>query len=195
MAALAVACIAIGLLSPLAVRGVLPAVAVVTGGDPGALLEAAGGAIRGLTSVVYVSVTLLLATGGLFLIRRLLPRGRQQTETGTWDCGYARPTPRMQYTASSFAQPLVDLFRTLLGTRKRGIAVRGFFPPRATFETDTPDAAQERLFAPLFQSIDRLVAPIRRMQHGRVHEYLLYIAATLVLLLLFWKAGTRRRAI
>ncbi|NLT75415.1 MAG: hydrogenase [Planctomycetes bacterium] len=191
MMALAVACLAIGLLAPLAVRGVLPAVAVVAGGDPGALLEAAGGAIRGLTGVVYISVTLLLVTGGLLLFRRLLPRGKQQTETGTWDCGYARPTPRMQYTASSFAQPLVDLFRTLLGTRKRGMAVRGFFPARATFETDTPDAAQERLFAPLFQSIDRLVAPIRRMQHGRVHEYLLYIAATLVLLLLFWKAGTR----
>jgi hydrogenase-4 component B len=191
MAALAVACVAIGLLAPGAVRGVLPAVAVVAGGDPKAMLGPAAGAIRDLTGVVHVSAALLLVTAGLLLVRRLLPRGTQQTETGTWDCGFAQPTPRMQYTASSFAQPLVDLFRTLLGTRKRGIAVRGFFPPRATFETDTPDAAHERLFVPLFRSIDRVVAPIRRMQHGRVHEYLLYIAATLVLLLLFWKAGIR----
>ena len=87
----------------------------------------------------------------------------------------------MQYTASSFAQPLTDIFRIFLGTRKEGGLVRGFFPRQASFGTETPDAARERLFAPLFRAIDRCVAPIRRMQHGRVHEYILYIAIVLVM--------------
>jgi len=94
----------------------------------------------------------------------------------------------MQYTASSFAQPLTDLFQIVLGTRKHGTAPNGFFPPRATFETHTPDAAREHLFAPLFRLIDRALSPVRRMQHGRIHEYLLYIALVLILLLI-WKAG------
>ena len=93
----------------------------------------------------------------------------------------------MQYTASSFAQPLTDLFAIFLGTRKHGDAPDGFFPQRTTFETHTPDAAREYLFARL---IDRALSPIRRMQHGRIHEYLLYIALVLVLLLI-WKAGGR----
>ena len=37
-------------------------------------------------------------------------RAARSPQTVTWDCGYAQPTPRMQYTASSFAQPLTDLF-------------------------------------------------------------------------------------
>jgi hypothetical protein len=96
----------------------------------------------------------------------------------------------MQYTASSFAQPLTDLFKIFLGTRKHGAPPNGFFPQRTTFETQTPDAAREYLFAPLFRLIDRALSPIRRMQNGRIHEYLLYIALVLVLLLL-WKAGGR----
>ena len=139
---------------------------------------------------MWVAAALLILAAALFLIRRRLPRGQEETATGTWDCGYARPTARMQYTASSFAQPLTDLFQIFLRTRERGNAVRGFFPPEATFGTETPDAARERLFAPLFHAIDRAVAPIRRMQHGRVHEYLLYIAIVLVILLI-WKAGGR----
>ena len=147
-------------------------------------------ATRSLTGVVYVSASLLLLIVGLYLVRRHLPRAREETVTGTWDCGYARPTPRMQYTASSFAQPLTDLFRIFLGTRKHGKPPQGFFPQPTTFETHTPDAARERLFAPLFRLVDRALSPIRRMQHGRIHEYLLYIAIVLVLLLL-WKAGGR----
>jgi hypothetical protein len=58
------------------------------------------------------------------------------------------------------------------------------------FETHTPDAARERLFVPLFRLVDRALSPIRQMQRGRIHEYLLYIAIVLVLLLL-WKAGGR----
>jgi hypothetical protein len=215
MAALAVLCLGIGLLAPMALRTVLPAVRVMAdtqdaspevqavppaepwrwfslyvnepSSDAGPLLEAST-AVASLTAIVAASGGLLVLAVLLFLIRRRLPRGREETATGTWDCGYARPTARMQYTATSFAQPLTDLFRLVLGTRKPGNRPGGFFPRISTFKTETPDAAREKLFAPLFRAIDRGVAPIRRMQHGRVHGYLLYIAIVLILLLI-WKAG------
>jgi formate hydrogenlyase subunit 3/multisubunit Na+/H+ antiporter MnhD subunit len=189
MVVLAAACLGIGLLAPAVVKMVLPAVHVMAGAT--LLAEPVATAIGSLTGVVHVSAALLLLVIGLLLIRRYLPRGKEETATGTWDCGYARPTSRMQYTASSFAQPLTDLFKIFLGTRKHGAAPNGFFPQRTTFETHTPDAAREYLFAPLFRLIDRALSPIRRMQNGRIHEYLLYIALVLVLLLL-WKAGGRR---
>ena len=147
-------------------------------------------AVQSLTGIAHAAAGLLVLALGLFIIRRHLPRGREETATGTWDCGYARPTARMQYTASSFAQPLTDLFRLVLGTHKHGVAPQGFFPPPATFETHTPDTAREHLFAPLLRLIDRTLAPVRRVQRGRIHEYLLYIAIVLVLLLI-WKAGGR----
>jgi len=147
-------------------------------------------ATHSLTTIVYASASLLALVVGLYFVRRHLPKGTEEIVAGTWDCGYARPTPRMQYTASSFAQPLTDLLKIFLGTRKHGVAPQGFFPQPTTFETHTPDAARERLFAPLFRFVDRALSPVRRMQHGRIHEYLLYIAIVLVLLLL-WKAGGR----
>lgn len=199
MAVLAVACLGIGLLAPAVVKIVLPAVQVVCSVPVRAYNETPHGlatnapvatAMASLMGVVQMSTALLLLAIGLYLIRRYLPRGSEETVTGTWDCGYARPTARMQYTASSFAQPLTDLFKIFLGTRKQGAAPEGFFPQQAAFETQTPDAAREHLFAPLFRLIDRALSPVRRMQHGRIHEYLLYIAIVLVLLLI-WKAGGR----
>ncbi len=186
MAVLAALCLGIGLLAPVAVKLVVPAVHVMA--EPA--MEPVTIATRSLTGVVYVSASLLVLIIGLYVVRRYLPRAREETVTGTWGCGYARPTPRMQYTASSFAQPLTDLFHVFLGTRKHGKPPQGFFPQPTTFETHTPDAAREHLFAPLFRLVDRALSPIRRMQHGRIHEYLLYIAIVLVLLLL-WKAGGR----
>ncbi len=190
MAMLAALCLGIGLLAPLAIKLVLPAVWIVAGTDSVSPGKSSAMAIQVLSGVAWVSFGVLVLAAGLFFIRRRLPRGQEETATGTWDCGYARPTARMQYTASSFAQPLTDLFRLILGTQRQGSPVEGFFPKGAMFSTETPDAARERLFVPLFRAIDRGVAPIRRMQHGRVHEYLLYIAIVLVLLLI-WKAGGR----
>jgi hydrogenase-4 component B len=188
MAVLAAACLGLGLLAPAVVKMVLPAVRLVA---PAALpAEFVTTAMGSLMGIVHISAALLLLAIGLYLIRRYLPRGREETATGTWDCGYARPTARMQYTASSFAQPLTDWFKIFLGTHRHGTGPEGFFPQRALFETHTPDAARERLFAPLFRLIDRALSPVRRMQHGRIHEYLLYIAIVLVLLLI-WKAGGR----
>lgn len=188
MAALAVACLGIGLFAPLAVRLVAPAVQIVAGSDAGSLGKALSVPIPFLSAIAWASFSLLAMAAGLFFIRRRLPRGREEAMTGTWDCGYARPTARMQYTATSFAQPLTHLFRFILGERKLGSVLQGLFPRGARFETHTPDAAREWFFAPAFRAIDRGVAPIRRMQHGRVHGYLLYIAIVLILLLI-WKAG------
>jgi hydrogenase-4 component B len=199
MTVLAAACLGIGLLAPAVVKMVRPAVQVVCSVPGRAGEETPYGvttnvlattAMGSLMGIVRISAALLLLALAFYLIRRCLPRGKEEAATGTWDCGYARPTARMQYTASSFAQPLTDLFKIFLGTRKQGTAPEGFFPQRATFETQTPDAARERLFAPLFRLTDRALSPVRRMQHGRIHEYLLYIAIVLVLLLI-WKAGGR----
>jgi formate hydrogenlyase subunit 3/multisubunit Na+/H+ antiporter MnhD subunit len=142
MAILAAACLGIGLLAPAIVKIVLPAVHVVCSVPARASTETpygvtANGAVTAamgsLTAIVYASASLLVLVIVLFLVRRYLPRGREETVTGTWDCGYARPSPRMQYTASSFAQPLTDLLKILLGTRKHGTSPQGFFPQPTTF--------------------------------------------------------------
>ena len=46
----------------------------------------------------------------------------------------------------------------------------------------------ERLYAPVFTGIGRGLSALRWLQHGRVQLYVLYIALTL-LVLLVWKLG------
>jgi NADH:ubiquinone oxidoreductase subunit 5 (subunit L)/multisubunit Na+/H+ antiporter MnhA subunit len=180
MLLLAAGCVAIGLLSPLALGVLAPVVSVLTPGD--ALWEAT----RPLTIISGAGIVVLALIAGVALIRRQLLAGRQVGETGTWDCGYAAPTARMQYTGSSFAQPLTELFRPLLGTRRKFTPPSGYFPGPATLATDTPDVSRERAYRPAFLVVEDAMSRLRWLQHGNVQLYVLYIALTL-LVLLVWK--------
>jgi hypothetical protein len=91
----------------------------------------------------------------------------------------------MQYTASSFAQPLTDTFSLLLQTRRDLVAPRGFFPTEASLATETPDPYQEYIFQPFLRAIGRGFYTLRLIQQGQVQLYILYIAVTLLLLLLW----------
>jgi hydrogenase-4 component B len=101
----------------------------------------------------------------------------------TWDCGYALPTPRMQYTASSFAQGLVALFRVVLRPRARKEKIAGPFPTEAGFRSHVDDLVLDRLLAPLWRRFRHELSRLRFLQQGSVQGYLLYILLILLILL------------
>lgn len=186
MLALGVACLAIGLLAPFIIRPLTPVITQISqlpanvvsthlmaGTVPLRLASIGSGIILGLA--------ILLASWRLWLLR-----GRKVTAAVTWDCGYVNPTPRMQYTAASFARPITRMFRGILGTRQHLHVPDGPFPRSAELETHTPDVFYELLFRPIFRGIDGGLAAFRWLQHGNVHLYVLYILVTL-LILMFWK--------
>jgi len=135
-------------------------------------------------SLVSVGAALLLGViglGALGLRRRL----RRVATTGTWDCGYAAPTARMQYTSSSFAQNLTRLFSFVLWPRTHAPTVRGSFPASTSFASEVPDAVLDRLMVPALRTVERMMVWLRWIQAGNVHLYLTYIVAAIVLLLLW----------
>lgn len=182
---LAGACVAIGLAAPLSVHAVLPAAGVAMGLPATDVL---GTHAPGLGGITTSFAALFALAAALAWLRRRLLAGRAVGETGTWDCGYAAPTARMQYTASSFAQPLTDLFQAVLRTRAALTPPQGLFPGAAACATHTPDVCREGLYRPLFEALGRGLVGLRRLQHGNLHLYILYIALTL-LVLLAWKLG------
>ena len=139
-----------------------------------------------LKSIALGALVILVLTALIALLRLRLLSGRTVRETGTWDCGYARPTARMQYTASSFAQPILDFFNVFHRGWKRFKPPRGYFPATASFETETLDTSQEKVYRPIFEAVERFLSKLRVMQHGRIQLYVLYIVLTLVLLFV-WK--------
>jgi len=186
MLVLALACVAGGLAAPLLLPALADVVAAVTGARSLELSSSLAAPTRWLGVASLAAVVLLALVGGLTLLRRALLRNREVGQAGTWDCGYVAPTARMQYTASSFAQPLIRLFRVALRTREHLEAPSTLFPADASLATHTPDVARERLFHPMFQGLNELLSRLRALQQGRVQMYVLYIVITISVLLL-WK--------
>jgi hydrogenase-4 component B len=135
--------------------------------------------------VAFVAVGLVLLVLAFVGLRWLLLRRRDVTAGLTWDCGYAEPTPRMQYTSSSFAAPLTDLFQIFLRTRRRFVPPTTLFPVAGTLQTETLDTVQALIYGPIFTGVQNGLARLRRIQAGRVQLYVLYLALTLVALLVW----------
>ncbi len=182
---LAAACILIGLLGAYVVASMGPLISEVTGLSATIVrtnLATAADSIAwvSITGGALVGITALLAVGRAIALSK-----RSVSTNVTWDCGYAEPSARMQYTASSFAQPLTDTFDLLVLTRRVVTAPDGLFPKEASFATETPDPYQEHIYRPLFREIGRDLLRLRPLQQGQVQLYILYIAVTLLALLLW----------
>lgn len=184
MAALCAACVLIGLASPLLVKPLASAVSV--GLDGRAALEF----VR-LSSVplLYISAAALAFIGAaalLAVLRLLLLRRRAAAEAPTWDCGYAAPTAKMQYGASSFAQPLTDFFQPALRVARHYDGISGYFPGKTSFHTEAKAVFYDNFYTPAAAQIRRLAFRFSWLQQGRLQFYILYIVAALMLLLI-WK--------
>ena len=187
MLALAAGCIVLGLCAPLLFRAVAPAVGVLAIGKGGLDVAAAVAAVTyPLQIVSLIAGSVLALSLLLFALRRALLWGRAVEPTVTWDCGYAAPTARMQYTASSFARPILRIVRHVIMARRRFSPPRGIFPTQSAVASDTPDMYEERLYRPLFAKVESLLGRVQWIQHGKLNYYILAIVLAL-LALLAWK--------
>ena len=185
MLILAAGCVGVGLAGPLLLGAMGPAVSVVTGWPAERISDGLSGGTAPLLYVTVAAAAFFMLVGGLALLRRWLLAGRS-VETGvTWDCGYVKPTARMQYTASSFAQPIVRMFRFVLAPRRKFVPPQGLLPRSTEFATQTPDFFSENVWGPGFASVSGLLSRVRGLQHGRVQIYVLYIVLTLLVLLVW----------
>ena len=184
MGVLAVLCVAVGMAAPWLPPAPSAPIGVIMGPGPVTL----GGAIAPLSSVSFVSALGLAIAGGLFAIRRSLLAGRPVRTGPTWGCGYGNASPRLQYTATSFSQPLAGAFRAALRPRIAETPVAGLFPAGATFATTVPDVADEAIYRSGYRLLSRSVSRLRWIQHGNVQLYVLYVALTLIVLLV-WVLG------
>ncbi|HLF93048.1 MAG TPA: proton-conducting transporter membrane subunit [Planctomycetota bacterium] len=183
MGVLAFACAFIGLL-PFTVAPLLErAVAAWTPQEPGSQGRLASLAPLETLSVIAMTLSGILALLGLawLLRRRAGPVGR----TVTWDCGYAAPSARMQYTASSFAESLVGLLSWALRPRRHPPRIEGLFPAPSKGESHVGDVVMDDLIVPFLGWMRRHIEALRARLGTLVQHYLLYGALTLVLLLLW----------
>lgn len=139
------------------------------GGDPPAPLATLG-------SVQFALVALLTAASSALWIRA---RANGLRRALTWDCGYAAPTARMQYTGGSFSALAVGWLAWALRPERRLRWPRGPFPHRADHVERIPETVLERAIGPVSDVVMAASAWMRRRQQGRLTDYMLYLVVGL----------------
>jgi hydrogenase-4 component B len=189
MVALAAACVLIAVFAVPILNSLHGAVATVAQQPPERLPAAGSDAAAAVSPVVAGVLLFFGATAVLVIVRLALLRNREVGRSPTWDCGYAAPSKRMQYTASSFAEPLTAFFAPLFGNRRKVQRAEGLFPADASFESHPYDVFFRRLFGPAFRGAGWLMRQLSWLQGGSVNWYVLYIAATILVLLIWFLGG------
>jgi hypothetical protein len=123
----------------------------------------------------WISVGLVLLIA-LMALGRSFVRSRRRPRQPTWGCGYAYAEPRMQYTASSFAAPLIAGYQPIAGVRVER--------SRTSFRSHPTDLVLDDGIRPMWRGLRWTAERLRPIQQGRLPLYLLYVVATVVLLLL-----------
>jgi hydrogenase-4 component B len=186
MTALAGLCVAIGL-APALLWPVLARVAAAW--NPAWAVGVEAPAPLGTLGGVHVALALLALAAAAGLWRRALNNGLRRGLT--WDCGYAVPTGRMQYTGGSFAGLVAGWFAWLLQTERSLHRPRGLMPERAHRVERIPETVLERLIGPVAALVLRASSAVRRLQQGRLQSYILYLVAGLAALgLMVFLGGT-----
>jgi formate hydrogenlyase subunit 3/multisubunit Na+/H+ antiporter MnhD subunit len=108
-----------------------------------------------------------------------------------WACGADDLTPRMQYTATSFAEPLQRVFDDVLrpdtDVEVSHVAESRYFADRVTYRATIRDAIEDRLYTPVLGAVATAAAVVRRAHTGSVHLYLAYGALGVLIVLVVAK--------
>jgi hydrogenase-4 component B len=106
----------------------------------------------------------------------------------TWGCGI-NLTPRMEYTATGFAQPIKQVFSTIYRPTVKLetdlMEESRYFAKRMHFETHIEPVFQKYLYDPVVRSLNAVADRLRVVQTGSLQLYLAYIFVTLLILLLW----------
>jgi hydrogenase-4 component B len=142
------------------------------------------------SSVSPPMLAVMLIGGGLLgLFLAFLFGGRLLTRSyKTWGCGITL-SPRMEYTATGFVQPIKRVFSTIyqptVKLETEFLEESRYFAKQRRFEFHIEPVFEKYLYDPIVDVFVGIADRLRILQAGSLHLYLAYIFVTLVILLLF----------
>lgn len=135
---------------------------------------------------VTVVAALLAAPVGVVTLAAARRRRRRRVDLA-WGCGGARISPRMQYTATSYAEPLARVFDDAVRPERDVMVTHysesRYLVERVQFRQQLDEVVETRLYQPVLRAGDRIGEAARRLQNGSIHRYLGYSFVALVAVL------------
>ncbi len=134
------------------------------------------GAVRSdLHLMSLLSLLLILISSLAYLWIQKIKAAADQPPT--WDCGYTKGNPRMQYSAFSFSREWAEI---LPGMKQRFRRIRPLFPTKSTQDVQFMDWVGERWLPQGTEEAIRHFMAQRRFQKGHLSVYILYIIVALI---------------
>ena len=132
------------------------------------------------TASVFIGILLLIA-----LIQKIAYMGKPIGKMGTWGCGFTQPTPKMQYSGSSYAGSIMEFFRPVAPIEEDHAPITGRFPLKSAYHSRIEDIAEQHTMTLIVQPVLWIFDKLRWIQHGEIHLYIGYIFLAIVVLLFF----------
>ncbi|MHB1235270.1 MAG: proton-conducting transporter transmembrane domain-containing protein [Microbacteriaceae bacterium] len=181
---------------------------LVTGLMPGPVGEALAAAITGRASGVYSAglggisfpaievlldpaalllVAAVVAVPVLVLVRIMARRHPVRVSPLSWAGGGSRARPRMQYTATSYAEPLVrvfdDVLRPARDVQVTHLGESRYLVERVQVQQRLADGIETGLYRPFLNLVQRFGVVARNAQNGSIRRYLSYSLTALLVVL------------
>ena len=139
-----------------------------------------GGGSTALTDInwSYISLTFLAILSGFILVyiwKLRVNRKYGRKKSPAWGCGYEGLNPRMQYTASSFADQLNSISRSVLGYRKKIKPPAEVFPAENKFESHADDFVDSKILLPWFDKFSSFISRIELFNYSDIRYYVAFI--------------------
>src|SRR6185436_19614451 len=110
---------------------------------------------------------------------RLGAADRRLRVEDTWGCGRIGQTPRMEYTATAFAEPLRRVFAELYRpTEDLSIDFHPeskYFVQSIAYRSEITPWFERYLYGPTIALLRRWASRVRALQSGSAHAYLTYL--------------------
>ncbi|HEU4425635.1 MAG TPA: proton-conducting transporter membrane subunit [Pilimelia sp.] len=144
--------------------------------------------LSGVASTItplWIAVGVVALVAGVAVLVRALGRARRRA--AAWDCGDGPLTARMEYTATSFAEPLQRVFDDVLAPETdvdvTHAAESAYLVQSVAYRRRVPDRIEARLYRPLVAAVEAIGRGARILATGSVHRYLAYMLTALIAVL------------
>src|SRR5262249_56153343 len=145
------------------------------------------GGAAGQRSGGLLGVGVVVLLGLVPLGFRLLGAERRGRVGDTWGCGRIGQTPRMEYTATAFAEPLRRVFAELYRP-SRDLSIdfhpaSKYFVQSIAYRSEIHPWIERILYDWPIRGLHRAAIWVRRLQAGSLHLYLFYLTLAFLILL------------
>ncbi len=164
--------------------GVVDATGIGTTGTAGVDLSALGAVLNPVALTILAALVTLPVLAVTAAVAERAPR---TTEVPAWGCGQIRDSARTQYTATSYAEPLIRVFDDAVqpgrDVQVDHVSESRFLAEQVRYSQTIGDVVEERAYRPVIRLADRVADAARRVQNGSLQRYLGFALAALVVVL------------